>query len=247
MVHIDLYFHPTCATSWRVLKFLHREKLLEEINTTDVTMIGPSKSLYGIWSVPWVTIKGKPAATDPIKPEEVRDILEGSAAVPRHRASAFIRTVLHSLLASALMYIHNSIKPLLDEGLVSAAMRSPLGGPSPKEVISELEEQENSIVERWLEDTKYTLAMGYVRTLYWVSGGKEEAPSDREIGTWLLAAASVGRSGLPHKPQLIRDKIRDLTEYVEGNIRSLMEDVKKEQELIMNDEEYWGIVKSMTH
>jgi len=229
---VRVYFHPTCATSWRLIKGLHEEGYLKEVELVDLT-----KPVKLVWSVPWVEVDGVPAATDPVKVEEVLDILRGRVRPPKKGVTAFVRALIHSTFASSLAYLHDSLRVVLDDDFLKAATRYPFGGAPPEEVKESVLSQEEELLDRYREDLKYTLAVGYVRYLYW-SGGE---PDPKGATLWLLTSASVGRVGLPWKPLEAREKGEDLFKLVKEN-RELYDKVKAEQEAIAEDELYWRIV-----
>ena len=193
-----VYFHPTCASSRKLIKGLVERGYSGRVRFVDLT-----KPVKLVWSVPWVEFKGKPTATDPVSVEEVVEILEGRARPPKHVLSAFVRTLIHSMYASSLAYLHRSLEPVMDPEFLSAATRHPLGGAPPEEVKRVVLSREEEVLKRYEGDLEYTLAVGYVRYLYW-SGGRE--PEERELALWLLTHASFGRVGLPWDPSEVRER-----------------------------------------
>lgn len=244
---LKLFFHPSCSASRKLIRSLHRKGLIERIELIDVSNISASGAMrYEVWSVPWLVYRGRAAAMDPIKDEEIVSIVErGEAEVPRHLETAFARAVLHSSYASALVYLHGSIEPVCSEALASAAVRHPFGGPEPEEVIKRVREAEG-LLEKLLNDVMITLSMAYLRTLYWTRGLSEASPpSEGELARWLIAFSSIGRAGLPPKPFPDNERMGKLANYIRENFSSILDKVAGEQEEIMEDEEYWRILSSI--
>lgn len=247
-MELKLFFHPSCSASRRLIMNLLRRNLLSEIELIDVSNIASSGAMrYEVWSVPWLLYGSRAAAMDPIKDEEIVSIIERREAdIPRHLETAFARAVLHSSYASALVYLHGSIEPVCSEALVSAAVRHPFGGPEPSEVILRLREAGQSFLEKLLDDVIPTLSMAYLRAFYWTQDLSDaEPPTDGELARWLLAQASIGRAGLPQKPSVSRERVGRLASYIRENFSPLLEKVAREQEELMNDEDYWEFLRSL--
>ena len=248
MAAVRIYIHPTCMTSYKLVKKLYEEDLLGKVELVDTSLVAPSRVLErGVWSVPWVTVKGAPAATDPVDPDEVVEIImEGRGHLPHDPAERFMETVLHSMYASSLVYMHGSLKPVYSPNLASAAARSPLGGPEPSTVLRAVAEREEELLDRWIDAIMRVLGIGYVRTLWWAAGGgpgELEPPSQTQVAVWLLSAASMGRVGLPWRPYLDSGRVRRLATFIEKGFKGLLNKVAREQETIMGDEEYWEILE----
>ncbi len=244
---LEIHFHPTCASSYRLVKHLHGAGILGRVRLLDVSLPGPSGAMYGVWSVPWIVMKGRPVATDPIKPEEVEEfVLTGRMRPPRHTIGAFVRTLIHSMFASALVYLHRSLEPVMDPSFISAAVRTPAGGPDPGGVIDTLRRKEEEVLDRWMGDVAYTLAVGYVRTAYWASGRVRGEPAKEEVASWLLSTASIGRVGLPWRPGIVSDRVGKLVDLIREGKEELQEKVKREQETILRDDEYWEILRGIS-
>ena len=248
MRRVRIYIHPTCMTSYRLVKRLHEDGLLDRVELVDTSMVAPSGVFEkGVWSVPWMEVDGKPAATDPVDPEEaVGIILEGWGQIPSNPAERFMETILHSMYASSLVYIHGSLRPVLSPSLASAALRTPLGGPDPHEALKAVAAREAELLERWMDRVMRVLGIGYVRTLWWAAGGGHgelEPPSQTQVAVWLLSTAGMGRVGLPWRPYLDSGRIRRLAGFIEKGFKGLLGRVAREQEAIMGDEEYWEILR----
>lgn len=242
-----IYYHPTCASSYRVLGELSRRSLLDRVELVRVSHVAPTRALAEeIWSVPWLTDDGGPLATDPIEPEEAASIVElGRARLPEEPVRAFMSAVLASLYASALTYVHGSLRAVASRRFAEAALRSRLGGPDAGELIGTILREDPALVEDYRGKLMRTLSYGVVRTLWWAGGGvrPEEPPSEREVGLWLLSSASLGRVGLPDAPHTVASRARELAEAVRSDFERLARKVDEEQSAIMHDSEYWALVR----
>lgn len=246
---VTVYIHPLCPASYRLVLGLYEKGAIERVRIVDTTLVGPSSALDGVWSVPWVLYGSEPAATDPTSPDEVLAMVEGGAAsVPRDPAEAFMKAVASSGYASALVTLHGSLRPVLDPKLASAAARSPLGGPSPQEVLAAVSGGEKELLKRWSGELAKTVARSYLREALWASGGRL---SEEDLGSladpvrlahWLLAKSSVGLSGLPLGPALGSVRLNTVLEVVSSSGPRMLRAIRDTYERILNDREYWRIL-----
>ena len=245
---VAVYIHPTCATSYELVKRLASEGLLERVELRDTS--SPSEALHqGVWSVPWILVDGQPAATDPVEPGEALEIITGawsrSIANP---AEAFMETVLHSAYAAAVAYLHGSLEPVLDEALASAAARSPLSGIDPSKLLGEIRSNAEKLYREWEDKIMRALGISFVREAWWASSGSLDRETLRNmatpeaVGLWLIGKASIGRTGLPPKPLPSRERLEKLASFIHRGAAGLLSRVKREQETILGDEEYWRIL-----
>ncbi|MCE4601729.1 MAG: hypothetical protein F7C08_02485 [Desulfurococcales archaeon] len=245
-MRVEILIHPTCATSYKVVKHLHSKRLLGKAELAPTS--SPRHAFRArVWSVPWIIVDGIPAATDPVTPEEVESIiLEGKAEIPRDPVKAFMEAVLHSAYAASVAVVHGSINPVLDEDLASAALRTPLGGPSPGQLRIH-----DTVYMEWSNMLVRALAISLVRELWWATRGSP--PSLVELGnleaiagTWLLAKASIGRAGLPGDPSSREVKgAGELAEFLSKTYNSLVKRVEREQKMILGDKEYWRLIEDL--
>ncbi|MGC8556367.1 MAG: hypothetical protein ACP5NG_05135, partial [Conexivisphaera sp.] len=123
-------------------------------------------------------------------------------------------------------------------------LRSRLGGPDPGPVLASVARDERALLEAYRGKVLRVLSYGLLRALWWANGGEPpgEPPGEREVALWLLSTASIGRAGLPDRPQLAARRSRDLAEAVRGDFDRLAKRVDEEQRAIMEDAEYWEIL-----
>ncbi|MEB3862081.1 MAG: hypothetical protein GSR84_07675 [Desulfurococcales archaeon] len=245
-MRIEILIHPTCATSYKVVKHLHSKGLLDRVELAPTSR--PASAFKArVWSVPWIIVDGIPAATDPVTPEEAESIVrEGRAEIPEDPEKAFMETVLHSAYAASVAVVHDSIAPVLDEDLASAALRTPLGGPDPGQL-----RVDDNLYREWRNMLVRALAISLVREIWWTTRG--HPPSIEGLGnlealagTWLLAKASIGRAGLPGDPS--RGEAvgaRELAEFLSKAYKSLVRRIEREQKTILGDREYWRLVEDL--
>ncbi|MGC9177915.1 MAG: hypothetical protein ACP5G6_05810 [Conexivisphaera sp.] len=245
-----IYYHPTCASSHRVIRELHARGLLPRVELVKVSHVATAGVMDDeIWSVPWIAEDGRPLATDPLDPDEAAGIVEHHRArVPDDASKAFMYAVLGSLYASSLVYVHGSLRPVMSPRFVQAALRSWLGGPDPTSGVESILREEGALLSEYRGKIIRVLSYGMARMLWWSSGGEspDELPGELQVATWLLSTASIGRAGLPDRPQSLRPAVRELTEAIRGDFDRLIRRVGEEQSSIMGDEEYWRLLQQAT-
>ena len=245
---VRIVIHPTCAASYEAVKALAAEGLLGRVEL--VSAESPSAVFsHRAWSVPWVLLGDRPAATDPVDPGEVVEIVSGTwqrrVVDP---VEAFMSTVLHSAYAAAVAYLHGGLRPVLDMHLASAAARSPLSGVDPAQVIKEVEGRAEELYRGWEDRLMRALGVSFVREAWWASGGAlsrdqlRAAAEPEAVGAWLVAKASIGRGGLPPRPLPPRERLEKLAGFVRRGAAGLLSKIRREQETILGDEEYWRIL-----
>lgn len=153
MASVEIFVHRTCPSSARLLEEIKEAGLQERVKIIDTSLLGPAGVLrYNVWSVPWMTVNGKPAAADPISLDEVEAALEGKKLVLEgDYAELFMNTVLHSSFASIQIVVHGSLDPVLDKSLASAAVRPPSSGIEPDVVLSRVKEQADKLYSEWID------------------------------------------------------------------------------------------------
>ena len=245
-----LYIHPTCATSYRVVKHLASRGLLSRVELASTSE--PWGALRaGAWSVPWLVVDGVPAATDPVEPGELEAMLLGEWKPPERvdPVEAVLEAVLHSAYASAVAVAHASLLPALDRGLASAALRAPLSGADVDAVLAELRGAADSLWGVWSDKLVRALGISFVREMWWASRGQLSREELRDtarphvLGAWLLAKASVGRTGLPGRPLPDPQLLRSMSNFVSRAAAGLLNRVRREQEEILGDEGYWRLLE----
>ncbi len=253
MKKVRLLIHPTCASSYEVVKHLEAKGLLGrvELIVADRPDIGLR---YGAWSVPWFVVGWEPAATDPVTPQEAEAMVLGDIlSLPEDPVESFMKAVLHSAYASSLVAVWGSLDPVLDDDLVSAAVRAPFTGISPSRVLAEIRDSISELYEKWIEMIYRALGVSFVREVWWSTKGSitpeelSQLAKPAVIGAWLLAKASIGRVGLPSNPYgRVSRAARFISEFVSKNSRGLLNKIKKEQDIILSDKDYWNIIGKFT-
>lgn len=244
-----LIIHPTCISSYNIVKTLAGRDLLGEINII-VAETPFDVVRYGVWSVPLLVVDEKPVAADPLTPEEVEAVLNHREIPVRNPIEAFKDTVIHSGYLSSIVGLWGSIDPVLTREIVSIAVRAPLTKIDVDKALREISEKKNEVYRELLDVIHRTLAVGFTRELLWASRGEltEETLfktiNPLVVKTWLIAKTSIGRIGLPGKPWEISTGIEELiVEFIEKGARGILNKVKREYETLKNDSEYWEILE----
>lgn len=242
-----IYIHPTCKSSYRLIKHLYTKQLLNKIQFIDTS----ATPLGAPWSVPWVQLDGQPAATDPVNPEEVETILQGKLPEgPSKPIEAFMESILYSAHASAQVLVHGSLDPVIDEKFAMAVLRRPGDRQAATHLLSEIMEREEELYRDWQGKIARALSLSFVRELAWVHGGKispDELASRADpttIGLWIIGKASTGRAGLPWKP-VLPETAEEMSRFLARGAKRLAKKLNDEIETIYGDAEYWDILKSI--
>jgi len=241
-----LVVHSTCASSRTLLYGLRDRGLLDRLVLARAD--APAYRGVPLWSVPLlVSPRGEPLAMDPLGPEEVEAILEGSYRPGKGLEESLYEAVLYSSYATVLSLVHESLEPVVrEDSFLVPGLRLWARDTSIEEARRRLLSQAPRLYGEWREVLARAASIAYARSLLWVVGPErleeELASSTRErVGAWLLAAASVGRAGLPVRPGLVW-----AAEYIAGfasrRARGLARKVVREQEEVLGDPWFVGIV-----
>ena len=249
MSTVELVVHPTCFSSYRLLKTLRERGLLNRLRilVADKPGVGLEKKA---WSVPWLLVNGEPAAADPLEPWEVEAVLEGrSLQPPSDPAESFMTSVMHSSYASSLVVLWGSLEPVLDKGFAKAVYRAPLTRVDVDKALGEVRERAGGLYGEWVDRLRRTLAVAFARELYWFSNrkltvdGLLQASRPEVIGAWLLAKASIGRVGLPPNPLGAGVvNAEEISSFISKGAKGILNKVENEANTLFNDEEYWSII-----
>lgn len=247
MPRLVLVFHPTCYSSFLVVKHLYKEGLIDRVHLVNSSKTTGHAGTGLVWSVPWITVDGIPAGTDPISGEEVALMVKGGFRGGEvDPVKRFMEAVPASAYASALLALHMSIEPLMDRGFISAITRSPFTGLPPSDAMKEILDNKDYVLEELLPRASRALAVNMARDLWWSGLDKPEPPSREFVGSWLIAKAGIGRVGLPSKPLLERHRgVEALIEILESEFERLLFRVAREQRAILGDREYWALLESL--
>lgn len=249
MARVRILIHPSCAASYEAVKKLAEEGLLDRVELASTAAPGEAMRLAA-WSVPWVLVDGAPAATDPVEPLEVVEIATGTwSRRVEDPVAAFMSAVLHSAYAAAVAYLHGSLEPVLDPALASAAARSPLSGVEPGSVLEAVRGDAARLYAEWEDRLMRALGISFAREAWWASGGRLDREallglaSPEAVGAWLTAKASIGRTGLPANPVPSRERLERLASFIQRGAAGLVSRVRREQERILGNEEYWELLR----
>ncbi|QOR94678.1 hypothetical protein IMZ38_01710 [Thermosphaera chiliense] len=252
MSTVELVVHPTCFSSYRLLKTLSEKGLLNRLRilVADKPGVGFEKKA---WSVPWLLVNGEPAAADPLEPWEVEAVLEGRGLQPPgDLAESFMTSVMHSSYASSLVVLWGSLEPVLDKGFAKAVYRAPLTHVDVDKALEKVREKAGELYDEWVDKLRRTLAVAFTRELYWFSNRKLTADSlvqasrPEVIGAWLLAKASIGRVGLPPNP-LGAGAVNagEISSFISKGAKGILNKVENEAEALFNDKEYWLMISRL--
>ena len=240
MARIRIYYHETCYSSFRLLTALEMENLLDRV---ELVRAG-SPSVYSdglLWSVPWITLDGKPVATDPVSIDDVKAILGMGSLVEKPYIQAFTEAILHSSYATSLSLLHGSLKPVIEEKFVSAALRAPIRGIDLSQAMEQLERSSEKLFGEIYDSMVKSAGIAFLRTLWWAhKGNLSDFPPDNIevlVGFWLLSTASIGRVGLPRDPRKPKvEAAKRIAEFVESSWGRLVSRIESEQRLILESD-----------
>ncbi len=246
---MKIFIHPTCAVSYKLVRHLAERGKLDSVELVDVT--DPRVVLReGALSVPFVVYEGVPAATDPLDPREVEEMIEGVYEPSIGDPLEAVRDALiHSSFAAAVALLHDDPTVGLTRELVAAALRTPFTKLDPERVLQEVYARRLELWKEWRDMVARALGVSFVRELWWSLDGRLDPETLKEhvrrgaVRLWLLAKASIGRSGLPWRPSSMPDAVRSVERFVERGAVGLIRKIEREQKEIMNDEEYWRILR----
>lgn len=254
MVGIRILVHPTCYSSYLLLRHLSTSGYLDRVDVI-VAQTPLTAFKYRAWSVPWVLLGDEPVASDPVTPEEIEALIKGEEVpVYRDPVEAFMESVLHSVFASSQLVLWGSIEPMLNKDFVSASTRALLRGLRLNDLVVMLKERSAEIYDKLLEKTIRALSVSYTRELWWGHGGEltDEILVDLArpgvIATWLIAKASIGRIGLPSDPRGKALSIASsISSFIARNSRGLLGKIEREQGEILGDRDYWAMIQRLRH
>ena len=251
MGRITVYIHPTCMSSYKLIKQLHLEGLLSKVGVRN-TSRGAEAMERKIYSVPWVLMGDNPVATDPVSAGEIKElILSGSISVKSSPRDLFVNSIISSAFMAAQVLLRKDVRVALEREFLEAALRSRVGGYEPRVVVEDVTGKGGELYETLEPFLARSLAYSYVRELLWAKGLGSEPDFDivsrKEIvGSWILAKASIGRAFLPNKPVIVgHSGVEAIAEIVLEKGEAIARSIREEQETIMRDEEYWNILESL--
>ena len=244
-----MLIHPTCSSSYSLVKKLIEENTISRVKL--VSMENPFQIInYKAWSVPWVIVDGQAVAADPIEYPELEAIIENRELVIRDPLEAFKNTIIHSGYLSSIVALWGSINPVLNNEVISVAIREPITKINVEYVRERIVEKKEEIYRETIDVAHRTLGVAFVRELLWASRG--ELTEDDLIKyinplivkTWLIAKASIGRIGLPRDPwSRGSESAEAISNFISRSARGILNKVRREYEEITSDQEYWMVIR----
>ena len=256
-MHFKLYIHPLCSLCYRIVKRLMMKNLVERVKILSVSTKVEEAITCNVWSVPWLIINDEYVIPSPISPEEVENYVKGDFSLQTEYnvdslLENFKNAVIYSLAASAITYLHKSLKPLLNTTFPKIASRIPILKPELRikalnELLQEIGSNEDKIYSE-IEDSviKY-LAINFVRERYWLVGDTTgENISKYLVAHWLLAKATFGRVGLPYPaPVNLLNNVNELYSEIVNNYSKYMRSVIFRLNMINRDTKYLEFISKL--
>lgn len=244
---IRVYFHPTCASSYKLIRYIMERNISVKLVDTS----SPATAIKrGILSVPWIEVGGEPAATDPIEPEELDLMLSGRYSPKIEPMEAFQRSLLASSYLSSVSLAHGRVDVGVTTAFLKAALRSVYSGISARELLLSIKKDAQSIYEALENKIARSVAMSFVREIYWTYGAQEGLDmilDERLFELWLISKISIGRAGIPGTPPNVSRKgVSAVMSLLGSDKDRMMKRVAEEQERIIKDLEYLNYVKKVT-
>ncbi len=254
---LTLYVHPTCASSYRIVKYLMSTGKLGEVKIVNVSSDILATFKLGIFSVPFLFVEGEPIAADPLEPELVRKFVEGGDVAefaPKNLSEAYSRLV-KSILSSSYVLIYTLVhgKPDLVTGsrFFDVASRLTLArGLSRDELMDLVRRNWSELLGELRRRGSKIIAANLLRELYWSSGSLSgeliRSLSDYVISAWLIGKVSIGRAGIPVGKELsrVRELARTVLEVLLERGSELISKVVEEQRKIESDRYYLGLLST---
>ncbi|MCC6041667.1 MAG: hypothetical protein LM554_00760 [Desulfurococcaceae archaeon] len=252
MRRVEVLIHPTCLSSYRLIK-----KLIEKNTISRVKLVSMENLFqiinYKAWSVPWIIVDGQAAATDPVEYPELEAIIENRELVVRDPLEAFKNTIIHSGYLSSIVALWGSINPILNNEVISVAIREPITKINVEYVKERIVEKKEEIYREIIDVVYRTLGIAFVRELLWASRGELTEDDLTKyvdpliVKTWLIAKASIGRIGLPRDPwNRGSESAEAISNFISRSARGILNKVRREYEEITSDEDYWRVIREIS-
>ncbi len=246
-----LYFHPYDIESYRVVQELVKERITAKIDM--VPAVEPEVFNSGLlWSIPSVyDYHGHSLGFAPFRHAEIQAMITGT-----WRESSFIMsdedqlvsTVLKSPIASAIILVHGSYKPLIAKcSFLEGALRLRLREAGCEEKKRELMEEADRLFQESWRTAAISLAYAFARE-YYIGNGFYGDPLDLERVTprlaaaWLVSTASVGKAGVPIST-INMDYVEYMTGYINGMAEKMLDTIEYEFSTILMDKKYMELVE----
>ncbi len=248
--------HPTCKTSYNLIKKLYNEEeLLKKTIIIDVA----SKPFYaiamGVLSVPIIILKNDPLYAGPIDAEKAIRLLKEPSRLPSQNGSIKelaekIPLIIGDSQALSSILVYNGLEAVLG---YKNTIKAGLGVRDNHTVDNAIEEfiKNKELVEKAYRKAVRNLAYNTIRLLYWTYCNRmkhvrdfEEFLSLDHLALLLETSAIYGRIGLIHyRRKHVVEKTRPVYEYIRNRFDKILEYVVSEQEEIIGDEEYLKILE----
>ena len=246
-----LYFHPYDIESYRVVQELVKEKMTAKIDM--VPAVEPEVFDSNLlWSIPSVyDYNSYPLGFAPFRYGEVQAMITGSwkeSSFIMSDEDQLVSTVLKSPLASAIILVHGSYKPLIAKcSFLEGALRLKLRGAECEEKKRELMKEADRLFRESWRTAAISLAYAFARE-YYIGNGFYGDPLDLERVTprlaaaWLVSTASVGKAGIPVSA-INMDYVEYMTSYINGMAEKMLDTIEYEFSTILMDKKYIEIVE----
>ena len=256
MLERVLVIHPTCKTSYSLIKALSTNKsLLKETIIIDAAS-NPSYTLrLEVLSVPAIVVDSEPVYAGPIDIEKAITVLQDpktiveSSSDPRNLAERIPLIIGDSQALSSIL-VYNGLEAVLG---FKNTIRAGLGVREHGIVDEAIKEFVDSreLVESAYRKAVRNLAYNTIRLLYWTYCKRfkrlrdvEEFLSLDHLALMLEASSTYGRIGLIHyRRKSLVEKTRPVYEYIREKYDRIIDYVTREQEEIIGDEEYLGLLE----
>ncbi len=256
MLERVLVIHPTCRTSYSLVKALSTDKSLLQETTIIDAADNPSYTLrLEVLTVPAIVIDNEPVYAGPIDIEKAITVLQDPKTIvkpssdPRSLAERIPLIIGDSQALSSIL-IYNGLEAVLG---FKNTIKAGLGVREHGIVDEAIKEFVN---DRELIETTYSkavenLAYNTIRLLYWTYCKRlkrlrdvEEFLSLDHLALMLEASSTYGRIGLIHyRRKSLVEKTRPVYEYIREKYDRIIDYVTREQEEIIGDEEYLELLE----
>ncbi|MGC8631648.1 MAG: hypothetical protein ACP5T2_04395 [Thermoprotei archaeon] len=243
---MEIYLHPSCFSSYKLLKKLKSDGFLSEITLVDTSKDAPGSLQKGVISVPFIFENDEPVLVDPVSAEEVEALISGnrsqSAMTIGQSIESFLNSVMASGLAVASSLIRQDFLHLVRGNFFIAASKTNV---YPHEFsLIELQQALTNEGSSYFQRKKalYARALVYnlVRHAFWA--GKAPRFSDFELKELILMQASVGRVGMPYPPQVSLELVKEVQQILAEKGEEYYRRIVTEQETIGQDKEYLELI-----
>ena len=247
-----ILIHPTCYTSYRLLKKLSRERMLNKVKLVDVAVNPHIAFRYRILSVPAIIIDEKPVYAGPIDLDKAIELLNGNMESIRREHVDFndiVKAVADSFALSSIVVVHGPKTALNFKETIKAS----IGLVDDNELDERIREllSSDELVAKMYAKAVRNVAYNIVRILYWTYGKRLSSLRDLEeflsldhIALLLEAFTILGRIGLKHlRRKNLVEKARRVYEYLVENFSTIHSRVFEEQDQIIFDDEYMDILR----